>query len=184
MLFDKLFEMPAGRYLYRLLREDEDPKKGLSARNPEVTNAKVSSHINGLKKSPYISTTASKNAVEAFYWLALKKNEKKKIKQTRFTIVRIDKDKLLKDCKSVEIIDLSDKSVRDEYLAGNKKLQNYAAKYEEVLIKGFVPAEYVTTIDINALSDSESSSGGYEESDYTPDEVEELVAGAGQLQLK
>lgn len=175
--------MPADKYLYRLLREDEDPSKGLSARNPEAKDAKISSHVNGLKKSPYISTTATKQAIQAYYWLAVKKNKKTQ-KQKKFTVVKIDKDKLLKENKDVEVFDLSDKATRDKYLAGNKKLQNYAAKYEEVLIQGFVPANCITDEDANALSDSESSSGGYEESDYTPDETESLVSGASKLTLK
>ena len=182
--------MPAGKYLYRLLREDEDPSNGLSARNPEAKDAKISSHVNGLKESPYISTTATKQAIQAYYWLAEKKNEKKNEeknekketqKQKKFTVVKIDKDKLLKENKGVEVFDLSDEATRDKYLAGNNKLQNYAAKYEEVLIQGFVPANCITVEAANALFDS---AGGYEESDYTPDEIESLVSGASKLTLK
>nr|BAF03560.1 clam ADP-ribosylating protein CARP-1 [Meretrix lamarckii] len=179
--------MPAGKYLYRVLRDDEDPSKGLSARNPGATTAKVSSHVNGLKRSPYISTTASKHAAQAFYWLSVKKWAKKNKKeredpQKTFKIVEIDKDTLIKENKSVEVIDLSDKSVRDEYLKGNKKLQNYAAKYEEVLVKGFIPANCVKEIHLAALTDTESSSEGYKENDYDVD-TDDLVAGAAGMTL-
>ena len=68
--------MPAGKVLYRLLREDEDPSKGLSARNPEAKDAKISSHVNGLKVSPYISTTATIKGIRGFRWLAMTKNKK------------------------------------------------------------------------------------------------------------
>lgn len=175
--------MPAGKYLYRLLREDEDPSLGLSARNPEAKDAKISSHVNGLKQSPYISTTATKQAIQAYEWLARKRNKKTQ-KQKKFTVVKIDKDKLLKENEGVEVFDLSDKATREKYLAGNKKLKNYAAKYEEVLIKGFVPANCITVVDVSALSDAESSSLGYEESDYTEDEVESVVSGTSKLTLK
>lgn len=176
--------MPAGKYLYRVLTDDEDPSKGLSARDPSNTTAKVSSHVNGLKKSPYISTTASKHAAQAFYWLAVKKWDKKYKTngQKTFTIVEIDKNKLIKENGNVEVVDLSDKTVRDNYLEGNKKLQNYAAKYEEVLVKGFIPANCIKEIHLDTLTDTESSSKGYTEDDYTVD-TDGLVAEAAAMKL-
>lgn len=180
--------MPAGKYLYRVLRDDENPEVGLTARNPEAKDAKVSSHVNGLKKSPYISTTASKEAVEAFYWLAIKYRQKKNKKnsQERIKVVKIDKEKLMKG-KDVEIFDLSDEKVRDKYLAGNQKLKNYAKKYEEVLVKGFIPADCITVVnltDLTELTDDKASSEGYDANDYTPDYEGELVAEASKLKLK
>ncbi|XP_053399852.1 uncharacterized protein LOC128546192 [Mercenaria mercenaria] len=175
--------MPAGKRLYRVLRDDEDPSKGLTARNPEATDAKVSSHVNGLKKSPFISTTASKQAIEAFYWLAIKRYKKSNKSKTekKFTVVQIDKEKLLEENKNVEVIDLSDDTVRKKYLSG--KVLNYARKYEEVLVKGFVPAKYVKVLDVEAMSDSESVSEGFDESDYTMDDIESLSEGTAGITL-
>ncbi|XP_053399876.1 uncharacterized protein LOC123557582 isoform X2 [Mercenaria mercenaria] len=177
------FNMPAGKRLYRVLRDDEDPSKGLTARNPEATDAKVSSHVNGLKKSPFISTTASKQAIEAFYWLAIKRYKKSNKSKTekRFTVVQIDKEKLLEENKNVEVIDLSDDTIRKKYLSG--KVLNYARKYEEVLVKGFVPAEYIKVLDVEAMSDSESVSEGFDESDYTMDDIESLSEGTAGITL-
>ena len=91
------------------------------------------------------------------------------------------------------MFDLSDAGNREKYLAGNKKLQNYAAKYAEVLITGYVPADCIEVVDVNALSDSESHSEGYEQSDYTaddedsdytPDDIESLESGASKITIK
>ncbi|XP_052807928.1 uncharacterized protein LOC128236844 [Mya arenaria] len=172
--------MVLGAYLYRLLRSDEDTNKDLVARKPTATEVTVESHIMGKKDSPYISTCANKATVEMFVGLAKKKDEKKKTKITRYTVVQIDVEKLKKAGCS-EIIDLTDPDILDkEIKESNKRARNYATKYKEVLIKSKVPASCFTV-----LPECEESSD-YEISDYTSvdDDIDSLASGVSKLSAK
>ncbi|XP_060602684.1 uncharacterized protein LOC132755782 [Ruditapes philippinarum] len=179
--------MSSGKYLYRILRDDEESLTGLSARNPEMTNVTVSAHVNGLKKSPNISTSASKKALRAYanFRMAVQNSQREQqnngpaVKDEHFTAVEINKDQLIMDKgKEIQIFDLSRDEERDKYLTDGQK--QFAAKYEEVLIMGFVPAEYVKVIDVKVMSDDEF----IQYSNKTDFETELIAGNACQLNVK
>ena len=113
-----------GEYVYRALREGEDPSKGLVARAPDA-NVSPLSHVAGKAASQWISTT--KNLGTAM---------------TKFDsgngIVRIDMNIIKAD-----VVDLSN--------GGNlprSMMRNWAIKDQEVLIKGSIPAEALKVLPI------------------------------------
>ena len=121
---------PFYRVLYRILRPDEDPVKGLVAKDPSA-NKTVLSHVNcGSKpnyKSQFISTTSSLDT--ALYYK--KKDEGKGLKGLR--ICKIDLDNLPESCRS-GIKDLTSEENRDKYL-GKAVCKNFAKKSNEVLLQ-------------------------------------------------
>ena len=121
--------------LYRLLRPDENWQLGLSAKK---LDSKTSVFVHVTKgsygpQSKYISTCGSSDAVED-----LKGKSKKPGK-----IVKINEDKLRSS--GVEIIDLRCEKTRDLYIDAGAtkesidKFNNFANKFEEVLLVGEVP---------------------------------------------
>ena len=124
-------------YIYRVLRSDEDPSKGLQARDPSVTNVKPSSHVHGEKRSPYISTCATLEAAEMYASLAKEKGYQ------RGPLVKINIKKL-KQMANVEIIVLNKSHFSEKDARG----RNWAFKYREVLIRGNIPAECIEFIEV------------------------------------
>jgi len=120
--------------LYRLLRADESCEDGLYAKDPCSTTS-VFDHINigsWGQQSKYISTCGSLEAVNSFRSNSYNPGR----------IVIIQKDKLP---SSVEIIDLRRQENRNHYIYYVKdtgsinKFNNFANKFEEVLLVGYVP---------------------------------------------
>jgi RHS repeat-associated protein len=113
--------------VYRVLRGDQDPSRGLHAKNPNATYS-VDSHVgHGSKrkyKSQYISTTA--DLAVAQKWAHGKR------------IVMIDLSKV-----EGEIIDLTNPSVRNDRLKG-ATARIFAAASAEVLIVGHIPPEAIS----------------------------------------
>ena len=124
--------------LFRLLRPDESFNDGLCAKDPYSTTS-VFVHVTRGSygpKSKYISTCGSWEAVD--YLRSKSKNPG--------LIVKIHEEKLP---SSVEIIDLRCQENRDCYIEYDdddddedsiSKFNNFANKFEEVLLVGHVPA--------------------------------------------
>ena len=124
--------------LYRLLRPDEDWKLGISAKDPNSTKSVFDHVINGSSwewRSKYIATCGSLNYVLTFRSKSVNPGK----------IVQISEDNL-----PVVKIDLRTSSNRGiHYLPGNDSneliniFNNYANKFEEVLLVGDVPASHI-----------------------------------------
>ena len=125
--------------LYRLLRPDEDWQLGVSAKDPNSTKSVFDHVINGSSRgwqSKYIATCGNLKSVLTF---------RSKSVNRQGQIVQISEDNL-----PVVIIDLRTSSNRSiHYLPGNDsnelidKFNNYANKFEEVLLVGDVPASHI-----------------------------------------
>ena len=124
----------AYRSLYRVVRSDEDPKKGLVAKDPSAKKS-VISHVNcgGRRgyKSQFISTTMSSDAAKRY------KAKAEKEGANGLQIVKIDLDALREGCK-LKIVDLTITENRDKYLR-NAVCKNVAKASEEVLLTCDVP---------------------------------------------
>ena len=104
------------RYVYRGLAATDDISVGIFARVPEA-EADVASHVAGLRKSPFISTT--KDFLTA----------QRKYNKHGYGVIRIDLTKV-----KGEIIDISNG------IPGKRgRLSNYARADREVLIRGYIP---------------------------------------------
>ena len=120
--------------LYRVVRSDENPNKGLVAKDPSA-NKTVLSHVNcggRLKyKSQFISTSKSLDAAKHYK----EKHEKKG--ETGLQIVKIDLHALPKKC-NLKIVDLTIEENRKKYL-GKAVCNNFAKASQEVLLTCDVP---------------------------------------------
>ena len=124
--------------LYRLLRPDEDWQLGVSAKDPNSTKSVFDHVINGSSwgwQSKFIATCGRLNSVLTFRSKSVNPGQ----------IVQISEDNL-----PVEKIDLRTSANRSiHYLPGNdsneliNKFNNYANKFEEVLLVGDVPASHI-----------------------------------------
>ena len=124
--------------LYRLLRKDEDWSFGLSAKNPIAEKSVFDHVIDGSRtgwQSQYIATCGSTETVKMF----------ESNSHSPGHIVRI-----LVDDSQVTIIDLRTSVQRSSHyqpdnLANDliEKFNNYANKYETVLLVGNIPIVYV-----------------------------------------
>ncbi len=115
--------------VYRVIRSDENPINGLSAKNP-TRNMSVEGHIisgSRNKGSQYISTTTDINVAEYY------------ASKDGCRIVEIDLNKLSSD---VPIYDLSTDYGRNMYLKGITA-HNFAKSSSEVLIEGYIPSEAI-----------------------------------------
>ncbi len=125
---------PKGRKLYRILRRDEKPKKGIVAKNPAAKKT-VLSHVNCGSRpkyaSQFISTTTSLEVAKHY------KQEGEKKNLTGLRIAEIDLDDLPENCK-LETVDLTSEENRDKYL-GNAVCKNFAKASCEVLLECDVP---------------------------------------------
>ena len=116
--------------LYRLLREDEQPKEeGIKAQSPNA-NKSVREHVNFGSNftSQFISTSASMAAVRDFASCRFSKGKR---------IATINVDELTK-LGDVYYIDLTDRANRDKYRLEGRAV-TVARKYTEVLILGDIP---------------------------------------------
>ncbi len=110
-------------FVYRALAEGDDIAQGLRARSPSAGNT-VSSHVAGKRLSQWISTSKSKTlVVEKFVG--------------DNGIVRINLGKIGSDIQDIsEGIPNMDGTM----------LSNWAKKYEEVLIRDYIPPDAIETI--------------------------------------
>lgn len=130
--------------VYRVLREDENPDKGIFAKAPDREHITIAGHVNnGSKKtfkgSKYISTTKS-------FEVALE-NATKDImnagKAQDLRIIQIDLNKVPNT-----YYDLTDPDIQDKYLVNSKgepweKVRRYANKSQELLIEYSIPPEAI-----------------------------------------
>lgn len=143
--------------LYRLLRSDEDPEEdGITAEEPDAEGT-VHDHVSYGSKfcSQYISTSASWDAIMTFanYKLSYPKR-----------IARINVDKL-EDIGDLTFIDLTDEDNRDEFLH-DARANNFARKFEEVLIIGEIPPSCIDNVYVIHEPESETDSDSDSGSDY------------------
>jgi hypothetical protein len=124
--------------LYRLLRPDEDWQLGVSAKDPNSTKSVFDHVINGSSwewQSKYIATCGSLNSVLTFRSKSVNPGKIVQISEDNLPVVKID------------LRTSSNRSIH--YLPGNDsnelidKFNNYANKFEEVLLVGDVPASHI-----------------------------------------
>ena len=123
--------------VYRNLRPNEDPSKGLSARQPGRDMA-PGGHVNNgsrdnFKGSQYISTTT--DPAVAAQW-----------REEGQTTVRFDTDRVVPDSKgNLSIVDISD---REKAVKAGLKARtvSYAAASKEVLVEGYVPPDAIEKV--------------------------------------
>jgi hypothetical protein len=133
--------------LYRLLRPDENWENGLSAKSP-FSDVSVFDHvISGSSmdfNSKYISTFGSLNAMLKFRSKSLTPGAQ---------MVQIVED----DLPVIEKIDLRTSIIRrNQYIPDHpqfpnaliNKFNNYAKKFEEVLLVGNVPKSHIQLVDV------------------------------------
>ncbi|XP_063445443.1 uncharacterized protein LOC134725503 [Mytilus trossulus] len=163
--------------LYRLLHENEDITKGLTAKSPGAEQD-VATHVaTGSKKgrtSQYISTCASLNKAESLRNLKLNSGYKWGMKH----IAEIDVGMLPDD---VEIIDLRTRMLRRKYEISDKEINEnfhkFAESHQEVLLKGTVPASCLKLHEFtgvvpdsdNSCSDSDGCGFDYDSYNSNPD---------------
>jgi hypothetical protein len=110
--------------VYRGLAPGEDPKNGLTARNPSANNSPTS-HVAGKRDTQWISTT--KDPDVAFN------------KYGEYGVVEIDLSKVNR-----QVVDLS--SGLPDVPSGSM-LNNFVRADREVLIQGEIPAEAIKIIE-------------------------------------
>lgn len=133
--------------LYRLLREGENTKYGIQAKNPS-SNVDVVNHVargSRGQASKYISTCA--NLYSAHNLLSLKKRST--YRYGTHQIVEIDVRKLP---YSVTIIDLTSHGKRQRHIQYHHdsntvyKFNRYADQFDEILLVGDVPAHCIRNV--------------------------------------
>ena len=125
--------------LYRLLREDEQPKEeGIIAQSPNA-NKSVQEHVNFGSNftSQFISTSASMSAVRAFASRRFSKGKR---------IATINVDELTK-LGDVYYVDLTIPDNRYKYRLEGRAF-TVARKYTEVLILGDIPPTCIEDITV------------------------------------
>lgn len=120
-------------YVYRVIRDDENPTQGLFAKNPD-RGMTIEGHVSSGSRnngSQYISTTTDYNIA------------KENSVRDNCRIVKIDLNKL---SDNVNIYDLSTDDGRNNYLKG-VTAKNFAKASSEVLLEGYIPADALTLVD-------------------------------------
>ena len=117
------------RYIYRVLRNDEDPSNGLTAKDPQQTKS-IQSHVGCGSRSGYqsqfISCTADYQA--AVDWA----------RGRRRRVVQIDTHELMR--QGIPIHNLSD---ADASVLPGVTARNFAQRYREVLVEVSIPANAI-----------------------------------------
>lgn len=128
-------------YVYRLLRPDESYEDDIEAKDTN-SNTSVFEHVvygsQMGQESRYISTCGSLEALMDFESKSGDPGDK----------IKIDINNLP---DNVEIIDLRDYFERMKYIEGDdedeiRKFNNFANKFEEVLIAGYIPASCIQLV--------------------------------------
>ena len=124
------------RYLYRLLRSDENPcSRGIKAKVPWA-NVSIEDHVrygSRGKSSQYISTSASIEGARNLKNICRKTSDPK--------IAKIDCEGL----SDVEYFDLTTEANRNKYLSSNDA-RRYVIRFHEVLVKGYIPAPHCSIV--------------------------------------
>ena len=133
------------RYVYRVLRPDEDPYEDIACKAPHSRRT-VSEHIEtGLREpSKFISTTSSYET--ASKWLQTSDSiTTMKYRNRRTTIVRIDLNIIKQYYPNIadSAVDLTCPYNRNIFLH-NEKQKSFAAAYKEVLFPHSIPSEAVS----------------------------------------
>lgn len=116
------------RILFRALRDDDDPAKGLKGANPRATSRTVAQHVGGGGKSPYVSTTQSPRKATKWALSSGKKNA------PRIAMLRVP--------ETVPIADISDQATAERLKLG-KTAHNFARSSSEVVLRGPVPRDQI-----------------------------------------
>lgn len=134
-------------YLYRVLRPDEDPAKGLKAASPNSTTS-ISDHVAyGSKRcTQFISTSADKGTARKFANLGM---QRKRVSSKR--IVTIDVEKLKTEPKIKRVVDLTNSIYRSVYCSGNSRAERFAETWCEVIIEGEIPAICIVSVETVSL---------------------------------
>ncbi len=128
-----------GNFVYRLLRDDENPAAGIVAKRPGFQYPKgINTHVlHGSRKwfkgDKWISTARDPKALLPH----AKPNQR---------LVRIDLDK----ASNTKITDLSDAGVRESVLTGDRA-KGYAKASTEVLVEGTIPPDAISDTSFGAL---------------------------------
>ncbi|XP_045206834.2 uncharacterized protein LOC123559076 [Mercenaria mercenaria] len=125
-------------YLYRVLRTDEDVSGGIRAKRP-MANYTIEEHVaNGSYMSTqFISTTASLESAKDF--------ARKSFGYTPGSrnVPRIDTSRL---GQIVQYTDLTNSTVLYGQIPDDERAQNFARKFNEVVITGHIPANCIDRI--------------------------------------
>jgi len=117
-------EEQKGNYVYRALSKTDNPAAGIVARNP-ASSGTPAQHINGLKDSPWISTTKSMA-------IALEKYNTKE----NNGVIQIDLNKL-----PTQVVDAS-----GGLPGASARVNSYAIHDQEVLVRGYIPPSAITAV--------------------------------------
>ena len=146
--------------LYRLLRPNENPtQEGIKAQEPN-SNFTIHKHVSEGSSfgTQYISTSASWDSMVAFAG-------NKKACRKRIATIDVVK---LEDCGGATFIDLTDASMRVRHL-NDQRAKNLTRKYDEVLIKGVVPASCILDVQELYMPNSESDDSDWDSDDDSDD---------------
>ena len=133
------------RYVYRVLRPDEDPNEDIACKAPH-SNRSISEHIaTGLRTpSKFISTTSSLES--AHKWLQTSdERTSSRYGNRRTTIIRIDVGLLKQRYPRIadSAVDLTTHYNRNVFLEDERQMR-FAGAYKEVLFVGRIPSEAVS----------------------------------------
>ncbi|XP_060598113.1 uncharacterized protein LOC132751918 [Ruditapes philippinarum] len=120
--------------LFRVLRDNEDISRGIRPKNPNA-NKTIEEHVdNGsYSQSQYISTSASREAAIDF----AKKGYNYSPGSRKIAVINTKKMPT-----SVIYTDLTDPDILYEEIEDDRA-QNFARKFEEVVIEGCIPAHCI-----------------------------------------
>ena len=156
------------RYLYRVLRPDEDQNVDLTCKDPYSIRS-IAQHVeSGLRiPSQYISTTCSFE--KAKKWLVTANEQTlHKYGNKRTTIVKIDVAKIKSDYPQVakSAIDLTREINRNHFLE-NELQKHFAIAYEEVVFVKYIPSEVITVVYPRPVYQRPMNTPSYDESSST-----------------
>lgn len=124
------------KILYRLLRPDEDPAKGLKAKAPN-SDVTIDSHVSHGTYGPgsrYISCSKTLEGINEFA-------SKSTTISKRIVMLKIDEN----DPEINRIIDLTNFHELCQHVF-TERGRNFARKFDEVLVEGRIRAECITLI--------------------------------------
>ena len=137
------------RYVYRVLRPDEDPHEDLSCKD-STSKRSLAEHVETGLRTPsrYISTTVSFE--KAKQWLeTADERTSRRYGNKRTTIVRIDISEIKSRYPQIanSAFDLTRASNRNYFLE-NDTQKKFAGAYEEVVFVKCIPSEVVTVVHV------------------------------------
>ena len=141
------------RYVYRVLRPDEDPYDNLTCKDPNSIRS-IAQHVEtGLRiPSQYIST--SRNFEMAKQWLETANDKTSWIYgNRRTTIVQIDTYIIKSEYPHIanSAVDLTNYE-NSNYFLGNLTQKQFAYTYQEVVFSYCIPSAAVSVVSMNELN--------------------------------